>query len=115
MPDPRMIAGPALIVLGLLMLFVTQKLWLSHPLDRARRLGPFVTEAGLRAVVELRLTLVAFGLFLSMQGVASVVYWYFRREVDDPLVTFLGSCAAGLGVWAASLAVARGFRLWRAK
>lgn len=103
--DPRMLSGPALITLGGMFLFLGWRLWRVHPLNRVLSLGPFVTERGMRAVIGMRLSFVAFGLFLSVQGMVSVIFWFARRDVNDPTVAFLGALAAGLGLWAAGMAL----------
>lgn len=101
-------------VIGLSFLFLVYRLWWVHPINRVLKLGPFVTERGIRAVLGLRMTLLSFGVFLLAQGSASIVYWYFRaRQADDPLVQFLGSLAAGLGVWAAVQAITQVVRVCR--
>lgn len=108
--DARILAGPALLALGAGFLFLSLRLWMVRPLNRVFRLGPYVTEAGMRAVLRLRFTSFAFGSFLAVQGLANVIFWFGERHVYNPLVQLLGSLGAGLGVWAASL---MGLGLWR--
>lgn len=112
--DPRMLAGPSLVVLGALHLFIAYRLWRVHPLNRVFRLGPYVTERGIKAVIETRLLLAILGLFFVVFGLAGIVFWFARRDVNDPVVSFLGSLGAGLGLWAAALATYSVLRLWRA-
>lgn len=111
--DPRMITGPALVVMGALFLLMAWRLWRVHPLNRVFRLGPYVTEQGMKEVIRLRLTFASFGLFFLVQGATGIVFWYHSRDVNDPLVAFLGSLAAGLGVWAAYMAAVRLLWIWR--
>ena len=103
--DPRVITGPTMLALGLMALFIAGRLWLVHPVNRVFRLGPFVTERGMRALLNMRQLFLALGAFLTTQGLASVVFWFFReREVNDPLVQFLGALGAGMGLWTLALA-----------
>lgn len=102
-----------MIVLGGLMLFLAIRMWLVHPLNRVFRLGPFVTPRGIEAVLRLRLTLLLLGAFLFVQGLTSAVFWWARRDVSDPVVQYLGSLGAGLGIWAAVLLTTAVLRLWR--
>lgn len=115
MSDWRILGGPAMMVLGCCFLFFTYRLWVIHPVNRVFRLGPFVTERGMRAVLNLRLTLLSFGSCLVVYGLSSVVYWFFRQRVDDPLVQFLGSLGAGLAIWAAGMGVFSVVRFLRIK
>lgn len=108
--DARILVGPAMLLLGGGFLFLSLRLWLVRPLNRVFRLGPFVTERGMRALLNLRFTSFAFGAFLTVQGLANVVFWYGTQQVYNPLVQALGSLAAGLGGWAVWLML-RG--LWR--
>ena len=113
--DPRILTGPLMIALGSGFLFLSARLWWVRPLNRVFRLGPYVTEQGMRAVLNLRFTSFAFGAFLAVQGLTMTVFWWLRdREINDPLVQALGSLSTGLGVWAVLL-MARGiWRVWRA-
>ena len=110
--DPRFLAGPALIAMGGCHLFVAARLWFVHPLNRVFRLGPFVTEAGIRAVINMRMTLLSYGSSLTTYGLASCVFWFSDRGVFDPLVQFLGSLATGLLIWAAIMSLRFIARLW---
>lgn len=103
--DLRFLTGPAMLLMGGFLIFVAVRLWRVHPVNRVFRLGPYVTEAGMVALLGLRFTILSYGLFLSAHGLASCVYWYVRRAVHDPLVQFLGSLSAGLGIWAAVITV----------
>jgi hypothetical protein len=111
--DPRFLAGPAMLVLGAGFCFLAMRLWLVRPLNRVFRLGPYVTEQGMRAVLNLRFTSFAFGAFLVVQGLSSVVFWWGEQEVYDPLVKLLGSLGAGMGLWAAGLMTRGLYRLYR--
>lgn len=111
--DLRFLSGPAMLVLGVCFLILAARLWWVHPVNRVFRIGRYVTEEGIRAVVRLRVTFIAFGSFLTFYGLASVVFWFTERGVFDPLVQFLGSLGAGLGVWAAGMALLDLWRLWK--
>lgn len=101
--DLRFLTGPAMLLMGGFLIFVAFRLWRVHPVNRVFRLGPYVTEAGMVALLNLRFAIMSYGLFLFAQGMASAVFWYVRRAVDDPLVQFMGSLSAGLGIWAAAI------------
>lgn len=113
--DLRFLTGPAMMVMGGFFLFVALRLWRVHPVNRVFRLGPYVTQEGMVALLNLRLTLFSYGAFLAVYGTASVVYWYLRRDVSDPLVQFLGSLGTGLAIWATINTARLFFRLYLAK
>jgi len=116
MIDPRILTGPCLVIIGCLMLFVAGRLYLVHPLNRVFRLGPFVTERGIKAVLNMRVLFLAFGLFFVTHGASSVTFWLVAsRDLHNPYVAALGSLSAGFAIWAAVLAVIAAVRLWRVK
>ncbi len=114
--EPRLLTGPSQIVIGVVFLLLGLRLWLVHPVNRVFRLGPFVTERGLKAVMGLRLLLSNLGLFFATQGAASVRYWFAAgRDVQDPTVVLLGSMSAVFAVTAATLLCVATWRLWRVR
>ena len=115
MLDPRYLTGPALIVVGTLLLYIANRLWMVHPINRVFRLGPFVTAEGMESLLRMRVTFLAFGLLLTESGVYRCAYWYFDQRVDAPWIMFLGALETGLSLWAACLALIGGFRIWRAR
>lgn len=105
-----------MLMIGVAFIAISLRLWLVHPVNRVFRIGPFVTERGMRAVLNLRLLFFGLGAFLSTQGAAGVVFWFFRdRRVDDPLVQFLGALGAGLGLWAGAMIASALIRVWQAR
>lgn len=112
--DPRTLTGPSLVIIGALFLFIALRLWLVHPLNRVFRIGPFVTEEGLRAVLGMRATFFAFGCFFITQGGSGMTYWWIaNRDETYPPVVLLGSAATCFSIWAGFLAVRAAWRLWR--
>lgn len=112
MIDLRYATGPALIIVGAVLLTVAVRLWMVHPINRVFRIGPFVTERGMRAVLGLRTIFLAYGLLLVESGTFRCAYWYLYQDVDAPVVAFLGSLETGLAFWAAALSVRAAYRLW---
>ncbi len=111
--DPRFLTGPAMMLMGAVLLVFAVRMWRVHPVNRVLRLGPYVTEAGMIALLNMRMTLLSYATFLLVYGLASVVFWYARREVNDPLVQFLGSLGTGLGLWAAGNSLVAFWRVYR--
>ncbi|WP_312487146.1 hypothetical protein [Sphingomonas sp.] len=72
--DPRLLVGPVMLALGVSFLTLSIRLWMVRPLNRVFRLGPYVTERGMKAVLNLRFTSFAFGAFLSVQGLTAIVF-----------------------------------------
>lgn len=114
--DPRYLTGPTSIVLGGVLVWIAARLWLVRPVNRVFRIGPFVTERGLRALLAMRPLFLIWGMFLSTQGTASVLYWFVTGEqAGHPMVALFGSLAAGFAVCSLALVVAGLWRLWRVK
>lgn len=111
--EPRILAGPAQVIVGLVLTGIAIRLWTVHPVNRVFRLGPYVTEAGMRALLRLRSTFAAIGLAFVSGGAARTHFWFSSRQVSDPVVAFFGSLEAGLAVWAAFLAIHKAVLLWR--
>lgn len=112
--EPRIIIGPCLIVIGAFMLGVAYRLWAVHPLNRVFRLGPFVTERGLQAILGMRPLFLSLGLFLTTWGASALVFWTIAGgDVYFPAVRFLGAFASVFGVWSSVLIVVSAVRLWR--
>ncbi|HEX8412458.1 MAG TPA: hypothetical protein VF637_01030 [Sphingomicrobium sp.] len=110
--DPRFLAGPAQLVVGLLLLGISYRLSWVHPVNRVFRLGPYVTPEGLEVLLRLRLTMFSFGCMLVSGAASRITYWFAARDVYNKWVVLFGSLEAGLAMWAASLAVVAGYRLW---
>ncbi|HEX8418564.1 MAG TPA: hypothetical protein VF638_00970 [Sphingomonas sp.] len=96
------------------MLGIAYRLWAVHPLNRVFRLGPFITERGLKAVLGMRPLLLSLGLFLTTWGVAALLFWTVAGgDVDYPPLRFLGAFASVFGIWSSILSVKASVRLWR--
>jgi len=113
--EPRYLTGPALMVVGFLLLYVSWQIWRVHPVNRVFILGPLVTEAGMIALLHQRLLFLAFGLLMTESGIYRCVYWYVDPRVNAPSVMFLGAMETVFSLWSAYLAVNAGFKLWRAR
>ncbi|WP_203309753.1 hypothetical protein [Sphingomonas beigongshangi] len=113
--DARLLVGPAMLALGLGFLVLSIRLWAVRPLNRVFRLGPFVTERGMKAVLNLRFTSFAFGAFFVVQGLTAITFWFGSQDIQNPLVQALGSLGAGLGVWAVVLMYRGLWRVWKHK
>lgn len=113
--DPRYLTGPAMIIVGLFFLFQACRLWFVHPINRVMRLGRYVTEEGLVAILNLRSLLLFYGLAGLEGGLYRCYYWFGNKEVDDPNVRFLGSAETMLMIICAYLSLTKGYHLWRTK
>ena len=113
--EPRVLTGPAFFVLGLVFSWIVLRIWLVHPINRVFRLGPYVTERGIAAVLTMRPIFLAYALLGLTNGTTRMVYWFAVRSPNAPIIKFLGSLEAGLSVWAAFLTVKATIRLWRAR
>ncbi len=111
--DPRFLVGPAMLIIGALHLAVSYRLTVVHPVNRVFRLGPFLTPAGLVALLSLRLFLLAMGLFLVAWGAANIYFWWFASaDPFDSTVQFLGALGTGFAVWSAGQALWLAYKLW---
>lgn len=54
----------AYLMIGVILLWISLKVWWTHPLNRAFRLGPYITEDGLRLVLSLWPFVFLFGAFI---------------------------------------------------
>ncbi len=110
--EPRVLTGPAFIVIGAVLLWIFLRLWLVAPINRVFRLGPFITERGMIALLTGRPVFLAYGLLGIVSGVCRCTYWFFVRQVNAPIVLYLGSLETGLAIWAAYLSVHTALRVW---
>lgn len=116
MIDPRILTGPALIVIGGFLVTIALRLYIVHPVNRVFRLGPFVTERGLVAVLRMRVIFLCYGMFFLTQGMTSTTYWFVvSQDVDNPFVVAFGSFGAAFAIGAAYFTLVAAWRLWRLK
>lgn len=113
--DPRFLTGPAFFGIGLFLFVISIRLWVVHPVNRVFRLGRFVTEDGMTALLNARVVFLAYGLLGLTSGMTRCIYWFGSRQVYDPAVMFLGSLETGLAIWSALLSASVAFRIWRLK
>lgn len=113
--DARYFSGPAYLIVGSLVLVIGLRLWLVHPINRVFRIGPFVTERGMVAVLAMRSLFASFGAMMLSSGLVKTCYWYFIPIVNAPVNRFLGSLEAGMSLWAATMACIAAYRLYRIK
>lgn len=111
----RFFTGPAFLIVGALMLTIALRLWLVHPINRVFRIGPFVTERGMKAILRMRMVFASFGALTFESGVYRCSYWFFSQNVHASVVVFLGSLESGLAGWAAIIAIIAAVRVWRVK
>lgn len=116
MIDPRILTGPAQFVIGAFLVTIAMRLYMVHPVNRVFRLGPFVTERGLVAVLRMRVLFFTYGMFFLTQGVTSTVYWLVAgQNVHNPFVAAFGSFGAAFAIGAAYFTLLAAWRLWRLK
>ena len=113
--DPRILTGPAFVLIGTLFLWISGRLWLVHPINRVFRVGPFVTEEGMAALLNMRPIFLSYGLLGVTSGIYRCTYWFVTQSVNAPVILFLGSLETGFAVWAAILSIMAAVRLWRAR
>lgn len=112
-PDPRFVTGISTITIGLFIIAIPLRLWFIHPINRVFKLGPFITEAGFRAVLENRPTFFAIGLYLLLNGASRVFYGLQSvGYVSDNFVNVVGGAEALLSIWAGVLTVIGAHRIW---
>lgn len=114
MSDPRIVSAVAFYVIGLAAIALTLRIWWTHPINRVFSIGPFVTEAGLRAILDNTPALFALGLFALSAGVARHMYWLDARGHPTPLpANFFGLIEAIFAIWAAASVIIAAVRLCR--
>jgi hypothetical protein len=114
--DPRILTGPALVIIGAFLVTISLRLIFVHPINRVFRIGPFVTEEGLRAVLRSRALLFSYGMFFLTQGVASAIFWLgSSQDLHNLYVVAFGSFGAVFAVAAACFTLAAAVRMWGRK
>ena len=114
MNDPRILMGPCLIVIGLFLAWITLRLFMVRPVNRVLRLGPFVTERGLIAVLRMRVLFGSYALFFLTQGTANILFWFISsRDLNNPFVVAFGSLGSVFAIGAAYFTLRAAVRLWK--
>jgi hypothetical protein len=113
--DLRYLSGPASVLTGAMLLFLAYRLWHVHPINRVFRLGPFVTERGMVAVLNMRSTFAACGLWLIAGGLTKSAYWFWRQDTGHSLIQALGTLETGLALLVSALVTIAAVQIARLK
>lgn len=114
MPDLRIVTGPCLLIVGVVLIVLALRLWFVHPVNRVLRIGPYVTEAGLRAIMRLRPLLLGMGCYFVTAGFARLAFWAWRADLLDRSIALLfGTAEAAFALWTATLLGMGAWRLWK--
>jgi hypothetical protein len=112
--DPRLISAAALAVIGLVLIWFVIRVWLTHPINRVFVLGPFVTENGLRVLLNNCPTILAVGLFALTAAAAKLAYALrWANHGNESVADFFGAAEAAFAIWAAGCVLIAAVRLCR--
>ncbi len=112
--DARIITAICLWVIGCIVTGFTLKVWWTPPVNRAFLFGPYLTEAGLRAILLGWPLLFLLGALALAGGFSRFVYWLrWRGAAADELAATAGLIEAALSLWAAGALVIFAVRTWR--
>lgn len=112
--DPRLVTALALGIVGMAAMMIAVRIWWTHPINRVFALGPFVTEAGLKALLRHTPTIFALGVFAvasAASHTAFVARW--SGHLSTEWAHFFGLLEALFAVWAAGAVLLTAWRLWR--
>ena len=102
----RFLTDACLFLLGVWMIWVALRLWATHPINRVFGLGPYVTEEGLRFLLQHWLMVFALGLTLLTQALSRFSFKLYQLGHADALwAEAFGLTEAGLTLWSTILAV----------
>ena len=114
MLDPRFISAAAFIIIGLCIIFFVARVWMTHPINRVFKVGPYVTEEGLRLMLSHLPTIFSLGLFSLAAGLAKGAYALrWRGNYNGNWADLFGLIEAIFAVWAASCVIVAVVRLCR--
>lgn len=102
MDDPRIITAVAYAIIGLSAITLALRIWWTHPINRVFSLGPYVTEAGLKALLRNVRTVFALGCFALASAASRFAYW--QAGVVDAKTShshFFGAIETAFAWWAA--------------
>lgn len=108
--DPRLISAIALFLIGFALVGFVVRVWMTHPVNRVFLVGKFVTEDGLRVMLNNLPTVFVLGLAALTMGAAKVGYAMRWAGGPEYPADFLGTLEAIFLIWAAGcvfLAVVR--------
>lgn len=113
--DARIVTAVCLWVIGFIVTGFTVKVWWTHPVNRAFLFGPYLTEAGLRAVLRGWPLLFLLGAVALAGGFSRFIYWMSDRGgMPEEAAAMAGMIEAALSLWAAGSLVIFVVRTWRA-
>lgn len=95
---PTLFTAVAYYIIGSLLIYVAGKLWLTHPVNRAFILGPYLTEKGARLLMQSWPLVPLFGLFIFSCAAEHHLNWLYSHgnpELSE-LVKFMGWVEAGI-------------------
>ena len=114
MPDPRILTGIALLVVGISATVLAMRIWWTHPINRVFSIGPFVTEKGLKALLRHSGTIYALGVFAIVSALSRLAFVGLRYGWVAPRLAYLmGLFEALFATWAALAVAVTAWRLWR--
>lgn len=111
--DPRFISGAATILIGMFVCAIPLRLWFLHPVRRVLRIGPYITDQGLRALLHSRWLMLGIGLVLLLNGVSRIVFALrWQGLVESDVAIMVGDLEAGLSLWAVWMTLRGAHRIW---
>jgi hypothetical protein len=112
LPDPRIITGIAYLIVGLSAIGVSLRIWWTPSINRVFSLGPFVTEEGLRFVLQHTRMVFALGAFAVASGLSRFAYWQAGvAHSSTGWHHFFGVVETIFAAWAAGCVI---YAAWRA-
>lgn len=98
----RFITDLLLLGIGGLLIWVAIKMWRTHPVNRVFSFGPYVTEEGMRLVLQHWMVVFSFGLTLVSQGLSRAAFKLWKlKYIGTDLEIMLGITEVCFTAWAA--------------
>lgn len=111
--DARIVTAVCLWVIGLIVTGFTVKVWWTHPVNRAFLFGPYLTQAGLKAVLRGWPLLFLLGALALASGFSKFAYWLQAQGAEvDGLAGISSLIEAALSLWSAGGLVIFAARTW---
>lgn len=112
--DARLITAFGLFVVGVILISGAVKMWATHPVNRVFTLGQYVTEEGLRLVLNNWIIVFTFGVTALAEAAGRVAYWAQDKGLISPGITgAIGVLEAGFTVWAMICTIRAAWSVWR--